>query len=220
MPGPVRKSVALARVPARRRVGVAWAAGLLSASAVAVVAPAELAPLVGWDVAALVWLIPLVLVLARLDAAGTAAAAARDDPSRAAADAIVLGAAVASLAAVGLVLFQAADRTGADKVLFVGLAVASVVCSWAVVHVLFTLRYARLYYGAPVGGVDFNQDDAPSYADFAYLAFTIGMTFQVSDTQLTASAVRRTALRHALLSYLLGTVIVATTINLVAGLGK
>ena len=90
--------------------------------------------------------------------------------------------------------------------------------SWGVVHTVFTLRYAALYYHGEDGGVDFNEDDKPCYRDFAYLAFTIGMTYQVSDTDLTSKAVRHTALRHALLSYLLGTVIIAATINLAAGL--
>ena len=67
--------------------------------------------------------------------------------------------------------------------------------------------------------MDFNQAAPPRYVDFAYLAFTIGMTFQVSDTDLQTPAIRATALRHALLSYLFGAVIVATTVNLVAGLG-
>jgi uncharacterized membrane protein len=68
--------------------------------------------------------------------------------------------------------------------------------------------------------VDFNQEDPPRYTDFAYMAFTIGMTFQVSDTQLTTAEVRATALRHALLSYLFGSVILAATINLLAGLAR
>ena len=75
-----------------------------------------------------------------------------------------------------------------------------------------------LYYADDLGGVDFNQDEPPRYTDFAYLAFTLGMTFQVSDTDLKNHLVRVTALRHALLSYLFGAVILATTINLVAGL--
>jgi uncharacterized membrane protein len=64
------------------------------------------------------------------------------------------------------------------------------------------------------------QDDPPRYADFAYLAFTIGMTFQVSDTDLKTTEIRATALRHALLSYLFGSVILAATINLIAGLAR
>jgi uncharacterized membrane protein len=81
---------------------------------------------------------------------------------------------------------------------------------------LFALAYARLYYAAPRGGVDFNEKDPPDYRDFAYLSFTIGMTFQVSDTALKSKAVRRTALRHALLSYAFGAGIIGATINLIA----
>jgi len=88
------------------------------------------------------------------------------------------------------------------------------------VHTIYTLRYALLFYTAPIGGVDFKEHGLPSYADFAYLSLTLGMTFQVSDTDLNTRAFRKTALRHALLSYLFGTIIVATTINLIAGLGK
>jgi uncharacterized membrane protein len=94
----------------------------------------------------------------------------------------------------------------------------SVVFSWLSVHTIFTLKYARLYYGDEVGGIEFNEEDGPDYVDFAYLAFTIGMTFQVSDTNLTAKPIRRTALRHALISYLFGAVIIAIVINIVASL--
>ena len=92
------------------------------------------------------------------------------------------------------------------------------VASWATVHTVFTLRYARSYFRGSVGGIDFNEKAPPTYLDFAYLLFTIGMTFQVSDTDLTAGAIRRVALAHALLSYLFGAVIVALSINVVATL--
>jgi uncharacterized membrane protein len=131
----------------------------------------------------------------------------------------VLIASVASLAAVGLVLVHAGAARGAQQSLMAGLGVGSVGLSWFTVHTLFTLRYARLYYTGEDGGVNFNQDAPPRYLDFAYLAFTIGMTFQVSDTELQSPAIRHSALRHALLSYLFGAVILATTINLIAGLG-
>ena len=83
----------------------------------------------------------------------------------------------------------------------------------AVVH-----RYGDLYYGDVVGGIDFNEDDPPDYRDFGYLALTIGMTYQVSDTDLQNKIIRHTALRHALLSFVFGAVIVALTINSVASL--
>ena len=96
-------------------------------------------------------------------------------------------------------------------------AVVSVVASWVAVHTVFTLRYAHLFYLGD-GGIDFHDDRKPDYGDFAYVAFTIGMTYQVSDSDLTAKPIRVTALRHALLSYLFGIAVVALTINVVATL--
>ena len=84
-------------------------------------------------------------------------------------------------------------------------------------HTVYLLRYARLYYSPPEGGIDFD-DEPPDYVDFAYLTLTIGMTYQVSDTDLTAKRTRRTALHHALLSYVFGAVILAITVSSVAGL--
>jgi uncharacterized membrane protein len=92
--------------------------------------------------------------------------------------------------------------------------------SWTLVHTVFTLKYARRYCSGTAGGIDFNGTGAPDYPDFAYLAFTIGMTFQVSDTNIRSRPIRRTALRHAWLSFPLGAVIIATSINLVSGLAK
>ena len=92
--------------------------------------------------------------------------------------------------------------------------------SWIVLHTILTLRYARLYYSNPKGGIDFKQDGDPTFRDFAYVAFTVGMTFQVSDTDIGKPAIRETVLRHALLSFIFGAVIIAITINLVAGLSK
>ena len=101
-----------------------------------------------------------------------------------------------------------------------GLALVSVFVSWTLVHTVFTLKYARRYYSGTAGGIDFNGTGAPDYPDFAYLAFTIGMTFQVSDTNIRSRPIRRTALRHAWLLFPLGAVIIATSINLVSGLAK
>lgn len=195
-------------------------AGLGASVPAAVLGRPTLAPLVGWDVAAAVFAIWTWRSIWPMDAGQTARHAAREDPSRAAADLFLLIAAVASLVAVGLVIVTAGNKGGLVEGLQVGLGVASVVLSWTVVHTVFTLRYSRLYYSGPDGGVDFNEDAPPRYSDFAYLAFTIGMTFQVSDTNLRSKEIRATALRQALLSYLFGTVIVATTINLIAGLRK
>lgn len=174
--------------------------------------------LVGWDTAAALYIAWLALVVLRRDAEQTARRATTTDPNRVVADAILLTAAVASLIAVGFLLTSA--RAAGEELPRGGLGLASVVLSWAVVHTVYTLRYAAAYYGEPAGGIGFNGIEPPCYRDFAYLAFTIGMTFQVSDTALQTTALRRTALGHALLSYLFGTGILAVTINLVAGLRR
>ena len=100
------------------------------------------------------------------------------------------------------------------------MGVVSILLSWSMVHTVFSLRYAAIYYEGDPGGVDFNEENAPCYTDFAYLSLTIGMTFQVSDTDLQTKRIRRAAIGHALLSYMFGALIIATTINLIAGLGK
>jgi uncharacterized membrane protein len=116
---------------------------------------------------------------------------------------------------VGYLLMAESSKGGNIAAAVVG--VLSVAASWFAVHTVFTLRYARLYYTSPGKGMDFH-DGEPTYADFAYVAFTIGMTYQVSDTDLKSRTIRATALGHAMLSFLLGAIILAVTINLVAGL--
>ncbi len=118
-----------------------------------------------------------------------------------------------------MLLLGGSDQ-GPSGVIDAAVGTAVVATSWVLVHTMFTLRYAKLYYERQVGGIDFNQSAEPAYQDFAYLAFTIGMTYQVSDTDLQTSAMRLTALRHGLLAFLFGTVIVATTINLVVQLAS
>jgi uncharacterized membrane protein len=184
------------------------------------VAPWQAVPLVGWACSAAVWALWTWWVVLRLDPVETAALATREDPHGPTRDGLLIGAAVGSLIAVVLGVIKAADAHGAPMVVLLTAGLASIVCSWGVVHTVFTLRYAALYYTGEDGGIDFNQDDKPTYSDFAYLAFTIGMTYQVSDTNLTSKVTRHAALRHALLSYLFGTVIIAATINLAAGLAK
>jgi len=118
------------------------------------------------------------------------------------------------------VLFGAGQADGNLRYIQAGFALLSIFVSWTLIHTVFTLKYARLYYSDEVGGIDFNESDAPEYSDFAYLSFTIGMTFQVSDTDIESKPIRRTALRHAWLSFPLGAVIIAASINLVSGLAK
>lgn len=195
------------------------AAGIVAGVIAALLGAGRATPLIGWDVLALVFCGWVWSTVWPLDADATAAHAVRENPGRDVADLVVLGAAAASLIAVGGVLFHAGSAAGAVKYVEAGLALVSVFVSWTLVHTVFTLKYASLYYGGPEpGGISFNEPDAPQYSDFAYLAFTIGMTFQVSDTNIETKQIRRTALRHAWLTFPLVAVIIAASINLVSGL--
>ena len=203
---------------AARRVIVGSAGGLLAAAvAVAAGASWSVAALSAIDVATGVYVVWVWATIAGADAATTARLAREEDASRAAAEAVLVGAGVTGLIAVAFALAQAGDSAAPDRGLLTALAIGSVALAWISVQTVWLLRYARLYFSPPDGGIDFHGE-APDFADFAYLALTVGMCFQVSDTDLTGKRVRRTALHHALLSYLYGTVIVAITVNSVAGL--
>ncbi len=207
---------------ASRRALVAAVVGavtLLGAAAAGASWPVGL--LVAWGATAIVFLGWVWLTISHSDGPETERLAASEDASRTAAEALLLSAGVASLVAVGFVLAEAGRDAPLGRGVLTALAVASVLLSWATVHTIFTLRYARLYYAPPVGGIGFQDDELPHYADFGYVAFTIGMTYQVSDTDLAKRSIRRAALHHALLSYLFGAVILAVTVSLVAAiLGK
>jgi uncharacterized membrane protein len=178
------------------------------------------APVAGWAASCLVYIVWVWTIVWPFDPAQTRDHATREDPGSAISEVLVLVASVASLGAVAVLLIRSHDEKGFAEGAMAALAVASVALSWTLVHTLYTLRYARVYYGDPVGGIDFNNpDEPPRYSDFAYIAFDLGMTFQISDTSLQTSQLRAIVLGHTLLSYLFGSVVLATTINLVAGLG-
>lgn len=204
---------------ARLRLFVTLAIVVVAFAVSMVVLPWQVAAMVAWDAGAVFFVAWLFVTLWRADSETTERWAGREDDSRRAAEIVLLMASVASLVGVGFGLIKSAHSKGLAEAGITGLAILTVVVSWLAVHTVFTLRYAHLYM-AHGGGIDFNQDDDPDYRDFAYLALTLGMTYQVSDTDLQHKEIRRTALHHALLSYVFGTVIVAMTINVVAGLVK
>jgi uncharacterized membrane protein len=187
---------------ADRRVVVSAGAGAVAAVIAAVVGGSwSVVVLAGWDVAALAFTAWVWFTVVASDERMTAAIA-RSEDSQPAGEAMLVGAGGAS---------------GGERGFLTTLAIVSVVLGWISVHSVYLLRYARLYFSPPIGGIDFHGE-TPDYLDFAYLALTIGMTFQVSDTDLVTRKVRHAAIHHSLLSYLFGTVIVAVTINVVAGL--
>jgi uncharacterized membrane protein len=215
--------------PAVRRLWLVSGGGLAVGVVAALFLPWQLAVLGGWNGTAIAFLATVLPIVLKADGPSTERLAAREDVNRDIARVLLLLACGASLAAIGLTLELAQDERGADRVVMVSVAAVTVVVSWAVVNTLFTLRYARLFYGGggTGEGVDFGTGTGtgagagagpPDYRDFAYLAFTIGMTYQVSDTTLRDRRIRRAVLGHALISYVFGVVIVAAGVNVVAGL--
>ncbi|MDO8307202.1 MAG: DUF1345 domain-containing protein [Actinomycetota bacterium] len=198
------------------RLVVSVLTGLLAGAVVALAGSWAIGGLVAWIVAATTFLLWTWISLWPSDAGRTAMLARREDPSRPASDLLLICVATASIIAVAIIIIPA-GRTGW---LLVALGISCIVVSWMVVHTVFMLKYARLYYTQPEGGIDFKQDVGPSYRDFAYLAFTVGMTFQVSDTDVEETEIRTTVLRQALISFLFGAIIIAVTINVIAGLNR
>jgi uncharacterized membrane protein len=207
--------------PAMRRTVVVACIGLLVAVVLLRFVTWGLAVVAGWDAAALAFLLTIWPIIIQADGPHAHQLATREDETRGSATLLLLGASVASLLGVGFALMLAGRASNPRRVLLIGVAVLTVVLSWTVVNTIYTLRYADLHFQAAPVGIAFGDaagQPQPSYRDFAYLAFTIGMTYQVSDTAVRDPRIRRTVLAHALLSYLFGVVIVGGSVNLIAGL--
>jgi uncharacterized membrane protein len=199
----------------RWRLVVAFTLGLLSVILVLSVMHWSVlhAILIAWSILAFVYCAITTLAVWRMNPEQTAAHAKSEDLGGMGAHIMLLVASGASL--VGLITLLVRNET--TMVAPALLTFIVVVASWATIQVTYTLRYARLYYERN-SGISFGQDDDPQYSDFAYLAFTMGMAFQVSDTQFNNSMIRRSALGHAILTYVFGTVILASAINIVTSL--
>ena len=207
--------------PAMRRAVVVGSVGLLVVVVVVWFLPLGMAVVAGWDAAALTFLVSIWPIIIRADAAHAAQLATREDETRGTAAVLLVGASVASLLGVGLALHLAGRQSGSLRVLLIGVAVLTVVLSWTVVNTVYTLRYADLHYRSRDAGIAFGDPDGqelPTYRDFAYVAFTIGMCYQVSDTTVRDRRIRSTVLSQAFLSYLFGVVIVAGSVNFIGGL--
>jgi uncharacterized membrane protein len=199
---------------------VAAAIGVAAAVIAAWFVPWQLTVLIGWDVMALSVIVSVWTAVGGFTSEQTAEFARREDNTRAGTHLLLLGAALVSLVGVAVIFLKANEGSHPREALLEGAGVFTIACSWALVHTVFALRYAHVYYSDPKGGIDFKTKGAehPDYLDFAYTAFTVGMTFQVSDTDITQRRMRHEVLSHALVSFLFGAVILATTVNVLAGL--
>ena len=181
---------------------------------------------IAWNAFALTSMILAWVVICTQDPYEVRRSARLQDASATVLFVLVISAATASLLAVGLVLGSAKNLPPTALAAHVALAVISVVVSWALVHTIFTLRYAHFYFWdarkverhAISGGLIFPGKCGPDFLDFAYFSFVIGMTCQVSDVQIAAPKMRRLALIHGVISFAFNTAILAMVVNIVAGL--
>ena len=182
--------------------------------------PWELRVLSGWVVFAGSYLLSSWRLICSVDGGWIRELAQQEDNGKRASGAIAILTSLVSLAGVMFALSKANGLK--DQLLLEGLligaALLSVALSWLLIQTIYTFRYAHLYYEAPEGGVQFPGTPEPDYLDFAYLAFTIGMTYQVSDTELDQRRMRRLLTGHALISYVYGVLIIALSINAASSL--
>lgn len=207
------------------RTFMALAVGLAAWGLLGVAAPgwpAQSRAIAGWDAGASAFIaLALHLFLVRPPEGMAAEAEAQQEGEWTIFSVTLLGT-VFSFAALSSEFSNLKDTPGVERSLHVALVAATLMLSWLLTHIVFAFRYAHEWYdlddgGRTKGGLDFPSDDQPDYIDFLYFSVVIGMTFQVSDVQITGRFLRRLALLHGLLSFLFNTVIVALTVNIAAG---
>jgi uncharacterized membrane protein len=169
---------------------------------------------IGWDVFAIVLTLLAWRVIALAGPGETRARAGVDDPGGTAVFSVAMVASLFSLFAATVVLRHVKGLPDAERLLWSVLSLTAIAASWVLTHTAHTLRYAHLYYRrGGEGGLQFPGERPPCELDFAYFAFTIGMTFQVSDVLVTSPRVRRAVLLHSLLSFVYNTAILAVAVN-------
>ncbi|GAA2769792.1 DUF1345 domain-containing protein [Streptomyces showdoensis] len=207
-----RELLPLAAVP--RLVGSA-VVGVLVGLLVGVLTRVSLGTLSGIAAGESVFVVTGWAVLWPMDAAATRRNVGREDFRPLLAEIVVVSAALCGLVAIVLLLLGADPGTGHAAA---ATALAGVFMAWAALHLMYATRYADMFYGEPGGGIDFHSEEPPRFSDFLYFSYNLGMTYQVSDNDVSSQAIRAVVLRHCLLSYVFGASILATTINLVASL--
>ncbi|KQV21784.1 hypothetical protein ASE03_15715 [Kitasatospora sp. Root187] len=208
----VTRGLPLSAIP---RLGGAVAAGVVIGAVVSALVDTPLGILSGVAGTETVFVLAGWAVLWPLDAAATHRNARREDFRPVVEELVVVGAALCGL--VGIVVLLLLGKSDAGHAA-AATALGGVFMSWAGLHLMYATHYAHLYYRTSTPGIDFNSDDPPAYSDFLYFSYNLGMTYQVSDTDVSSSLIRRVVLRHSLLSYVFGASILATTINLVTGI--
>ena len=184
---------------AHLRLAIAVLVGVVAGAAASLALDGLLAVLVGACGVSLAYVVLAVSVLWPMDAARTRRNSVREDFQPLVQEATVVALSLVNLLTIMVIL------------------VRGILLTWAMLHLMYGARSAHEYYRHPQGGIDFNDREPPRYVDFLYFSFNLGMTFQVSDTNVSTTRLRAVILRHCLLSYIFSTVILAATVNVVLG---
>ena len=177
--------------------------------------------LVGWDLGSAVYLVLAFAVIPQFYIKRVRVRAAEQDEGGLLILVLTVAAAVASLAAIIVELgAERVAHAGGERTVFL-LVAGTIMLSWLLIHVIFAFHYAHEFYrgrGDRGSGLTFPDDDRPDYWDFVYFAFVIGMTFQVSDVQVTSKRLRRLVVAHGIVSFVFDVAIIALTVNIAANL--
>ncbi|ALM84821.1 DUF1345 domain-containing protein [Bordetella sp. N] len=180
-------------------------------------APLSLAALLGFDAGALVFLLTTARAFMQSDPKSMRVRARQQDVGRFG----VLWSSVALSCMIMVALWvELRGQNGLNGALDMLAAAVTIVLSWLYMNMIFALHYAHTYYGhrsSMQKGLDFPGDEEPDYWDFAYFALVLGMTFQVSDVQITNRRVRRLALMHSVIAFFFNVFIIAISVNVAAG---
>lgn len=178
--------------------------------------------LVGWNVGISFYLLLCIVMIVRSTKEEMHSRARMEDEGQWVILALVIVAAIASLVAIIVELSAANELDRADRYAHIGLALFTIVASWAFTHMMFGLLYAHQYYlalaNAQPAGLQFPGDDAPDYGDFLYFSFIIGTSAQTADVNISSTVMRRVALLHSVLAFFFNTTVLALTINIAASL--
>jgi uncharacterized membrane protein len=221
VPGPFR---------GRPRLAVGIVVGLVVGALLALL-PNSLSPstraILAWDAGALCFIVSVMQMMGECGIAAIQARAQAEDEGRGLILGLSVVAAAASVLTIGLELSLAKDEHGWVKGLRIGLAFLTIVLSWLFVHIIFAVHYAHEYYsfdpepdgdGQIRGGLNFPGGERPDYWDFLHFALITGVASQTADIEFTSKTQRRIGTVHGLVSFAFNTVVLALTINLMAGL--
>jgi len=211
------------RIPTRPRLFVATAFGIAAALLTPATFGASLRAVIGWDCGAAVYLLLILVMMARATPAAMQRRAAQEDMAQWAFLGLMAGAAFFSMFAILGIVHDGKSASGGISAVTILFGGTTILLSWLFAHTAFALHYAHDYVSDRAAkreaGVIFpGRKEPPDYWDFLYFSFVIGMTCQVSDVQVATPKWRRLVLVHGLVSFLFNTVVLALSINLVASL--